>query len=277
MSRLRAFVEGIGLRGPGLDGWEPSRPVLTGAASYVPEPTNMAVTGMLPPNERRRAGIPIKLAIASGHEAFEHAQRSAADTATVFTSSSGDNENVHAICETLVTAPREVSPTRFHNSVHNAVAGYWGIAAQSHAPSTSLCGYDSSFAVGLLDAMAQLATDGIPVALLAYDHAYREPLASVRHVEGNFGIALVLTPRRTERCFAVLELEFQSGAAHAAPMADPALERLRLGNPAARSLPLLEALAGVDLARAARQPGLESRLALDYQGDCRLDMTVTPC
>lgn len=277
MTQMRAFVEGIGLRGPGLDGWQASSPVLAGAASYVPAPTNMTVTGMLPPNERRRAGIPIKLAIASGHEAFEHAQRSAVDTATVFTSSSGDNENVHAICETLVTAPREVSPTRFHNSVHNAVAGYWGIAAKSHAPSTSLCGYDSSFAVGLLDAMAQIATDAIPVALLAYDHPYREPLASVRQIEGNFGVALVLTPQRTERCFAALELEFQPGPAAVTRLPDAALEKLRCGNPAARSLPLLAALAHIAQAGSGASDDAASRLTLDYQGDCRLDMVVTPC
>lgn len=276
MTRMRAFVEGIGLRGPGLDGWQASRPVLAGSTPYAPAPANMAVTGMLPPNERRRAGIPIKLAIASGHEAFEHAQRSAADTATVFTSSSGDNENVHAICETLLTAPREVSPTRFHNSVHNAVAGYWGIAAKSHAPSTSLCGHDSSFSVGLLDAVAQIATDAIPVALLAYDHPYREPLASVRHVEGNFGVALVLTPQRTERCFAALEIEFQPDAAPAGALADAGLEKLRGGNPAARSLPLLAALARIDPAGSGQQGGA-SRLALDYLGDCHLDIVVTPC
>src|SRR5512140_15053 len=162
-----AYVEGIGLRGPGLDGWPAGRAVLAGHEAYVPAPANMTVNDMLPPNERRRAGVPIKLAVAAGAEAFVRARRIAAETATVFTSSGGDNENVHAICEILATAPHEVSPTRFHNSVHNAVAGYWGIASQSREPSTSLCGHDSSFAIGLLDAVAQVVAGHIPVALLA--------------------------------------------------------------------------------------------------------------
>ena len=38
---------------------------------------------------------------------------------------------IHEICEALATDEREVSPTRFHNSVHNASAGYWGIATRS--------------------------------------------------------------------------------------------------------------------------------------------------
>jgi Beta-ketoacyl synthase, N-terminal domain len=275
---MRAYVEGIGLRGPGLDGWASGRKVLAGLEAYVPAPTDMTVTGMLPPNERRRAGIPIKLAVASGHEAFEQARRSPAETATVFTSSGGDNENVHAICETLATAPREVSPTRFHNSVHNAVAGYWGIAAHSHEPSTSLCGYDSSFSVGLLETLTQVATDHVPVALMAYDHSYREPLASVRHIEGNFGVAMVLTPQPTERSFAVLDVAFQPGSVRDEAMADAALEKLRSQNPAARSLPLLAALARIDLARAGQQAaGGPSTVALDYLGDCRLEIAVTPC
>ena len=35
-----------------------------------------------------------------------------------------DCDNVHAICESLATPERQVSPTRFHNSVHNAAAGW---------------------------------------------------------------------------------------------------------------------------------------------------------
>lgn len=271
---IRAYVEGIGLRGPGLDGWAASRQVLAGQAPHVAAPTNLTVTGMLPPNERRRAGVPIKLAIATGHEAFEHARRAPADTATVFTSSGGDNDNVHSICETLATSPRDVSPTRFHNSVHNAVAGYWSIAAQSREPSTSLCGYDSSFAVGLLDAVAQIATDHIPVALLAYDHTYGEPLARVRHIEGQFGAALVLTPRRTEHAIAVLDIAFRPEPVQADTMPDASLEKLRSQNPAARSLPLLAALARIDLARGAAAP---SRVRLDYLGDCGLEISVAPC
>ncbi len=274
---MRAYVNGVGLRGPGLDGWASGRGILAGLEPYAPAPTDLTVTGMLPPNERRRAGIPVKLAIAAGHEAFEQARRSPADTATVFTSSGGDTENVHAICETLATAPREVSPTRFHNSVHNAVAGYWGIAAHSHEPSTSLCGYDSSFAVGLLDTLAQIAIDQVPVALLAYDYAYGEPLARVRHIEDKFGVALVLTPQRTEQSFAVLDVEFRPGPAQPDAMPDAALEKLRSHNPAARSLPLLAALARIELGRAGQHPGGSSRAVLEYLGDCRIEIAVTPC
>jgi len=56
---MRLFVEGIGLLGPGLDGWLASRGVLAGDAAYVAAPTNLRASDMLPAAERRRAGVPI--------------------------------------------------------------------------------------------------------------------------------------------------------------------------------------------------------------------------
>lgn len=264
---MRVYIEGIGVRGPGLDGWPASRAVLAGEAAYAAAPTNLNVGDMLPPAERRRAGVPIKLAMAAGQEAFRHADRDAAATATVFTSSGGDNENVHAICEILVTAPREVSPTRFHNSVHNASAGYWGIAAKSREPSTSLCGYDTSFAIGLLDAAAQVVADEVAVALLAYDNPYPEPLHATRPIEESFGVAFILAPQPTARSFAALDVNFVPGARASTVMAEPRFERLRSHNPAARSLALLQALAH----------GAEATVTLDYLGDSHLELTVAPC
>ncbi len=264
---MRVYVEGIGLRGPGLDGWQAGRAVLAGQAPYVAAPTNMNAGDMLPPAERRRAGVPIKLAMAVGQEAFRHAGRDASATATVFTSSGGDNENVNAICEILVTAPKEVSPTRFHNSVHNASAGYWGIAAKSQEASTSLCAFDASFAAGLLEAAVEVAVEQVAVALIAYDHSYPEPLNAVRHIEANFGMALVLAPHRTDRSLAALDVEFVAGGAKPAPMAEPALEALRRGIPAGRALPLLAALAR----------GEAAALVVDYCDDGHLKIAVAPC
>ena len=264
---MRVFVEGVGLLGPGLNGWLACQPLLAGVAPYVDSPTLVTPSPLLPPAERRRTGVPVKLALAVGHEAFTNAGRDAATTATVFTSSGGDGENVHAICETLATAEREVSPTRFHNSVHNAAAGYWSIATRSQQPSTSLCGCDASFAAGLLEAAVQVTVDGQPVALIAYDQPYPEPLNSVRAIGANFGVALVLTPQATGHSFATLDVDFLPVAGIAAVMADTALEALRASVPAARSLPLLAALAK----RASES------IVLDYVAGSHLRIAVAPC
>jgi hypothetical protein len=61
-----------------------------------------------------------------------------------------------------------------------------------------------------------------------------------------FGTALVLSPGRNDRAIASLTLAIADGTPPATAMADPALERLRLGNPAARALPVLAAIARGD-------------------------------
>ncbi|HAF44552.1 MAG TPA: 3-oxoacyl-ACP synthase [Gallionellaceae bacterium] len=264
---MRLYVEGIGLLGPGLDGWSASRAVLTGEAAYVAAPTNLRASDMLPAAERRRAGVPIKLALTVGQEAFLQAGRETKTASTVFTSSGGDNDNVHAINGILATAPREVSPTRFHNSVHNAAAGYWCIAAGSHEPSTSLCAYDASFVAGLLESATQVVVDDAVVALVAYDHSYPEPLHSVRPITTSFGAALILTKQQSAKSLAAIDVEFRSGKAPETTMKDEALEDLRKGVPAARVLPLLAALA------AAKT----TQISIDYLEGNHLDIRVTPC
>lgn len=263
---MRLYVEGVGLLGPGLDSWSAAQAVLAGEVAYLAAPTVMRACDMLPAAERRRAGVPIKLALAVGREAFQQADQKPALAATVFTSSGGDNDNVHAINSTLVAAPREVSPTRFHNSVHNAAAGYWCIAAESREPSTSLCAHDVSFAAGLLESATQVVVDRARVALIAYDHPYPEPLHSLRPITAPFGVALVLAPEASVQSLAMLEVDFLPGAVMETRMSDAGLEALRLGVPVARGLPLLAALAS----------GKPARLSIAYLNH-HLDVSVLPC
>lgn len=264
---MRVYVEGVGLLGPGLSGWHAGRAMLAGSAPYVFAPTVVSASALLPAAERRRTGAPVKLALAVGQEAFTNAGRDAAATATVFTSSGGDGENVHQICETLASAEREVSPTRFHNSVHNAAAGYWGIATGSREASTSLCGYDASFAAGLLEAAAQVCADRAPVGLIAYDHCYPYPLNAVRPLIADFAVALILTPQPTGRAFATLDVRHVNDDGPATSMTLPALEAVRAGVPAGRSLPLLAAL--------AQEAG--ALVTLELAGTGRLRVEIAPC
>ena len=125
--------------------------------------------------------------------------------------------------------------------MHNAASGYWGIATGAMAPSTSICTFDATFGAGLLEAAAQVAAFDQPVLLVACDTPYPEPLHSARPLPGCFGVALVLSPRRSAHTLARIELSASQG--EATTLADPALEALRRSIPAARSLPLLTAVA----------------------------------
>jgi len=264
---MRAYLEGVGLLGPGLQGWDASCPVLAGELPFRPAEAIIAASELLPAAERRRAPIPVKLALAVGQEALRNAGRDASATPTVFTSSSGEGETLHHMCETLASAEREVSPTRFHNSVHNAAAGYWSIATRCREASTSLCAYDASFGAGLIEAVVQVVAGAEAVALIAYDQPYPEPLHSVRPIAGCFGVAFVLTPEPTSRAAAALEVEFLSNEERPTRMAEARLEAMRRGIPAARSLPLL-----ATLARKAAES-----IALEFLDGTSVRVTVRPC
>ncbi|MBI5429406.1 MAG: beta-ketoacyl synthase chain length factor [Nitrosomonadales bacterium] len=264
---MKVFVEGAGLVGPGLNGWQASLPVLAGTAPYIDAAVVIPPGELLPSAERRRTGLPVKIALAVGCEAIANAQRNAAELPAVFASSAGDGENMHAIFEMLANNGREVSPTRFHNSVHNAPSGYWSIATKSMAPSTSLACYDESFVAGLVEAATQVASGGNAVVLIAYDTPYPAPLHERRPISAAFGVALVLTPDQTGNSLAMLDLGISRQHKPCSPMTDSRLEALRMSSPAARSLPLLAALAG-------RTAG---NICFDYVAGNRIDVAVQPC
>ena len=237
---LAARIGGVGLIGPGLAGWGAAREVLSGRAPYESRPTVLPAPEALPATERRRAGKGVRVALATGLEAAATAGRSPRDLAAVFASSGGDGENVHAICEMLASDDREISPTRFHNSVHNAPAGYWGIATGAEMPADSIAAFDGSFAAGLVESLARLAErPGQPVLLVCYDVPYPTPLAESRPIADAFGVALLLESGPGPG------MSLEAATSREAPQSldDPSLEALRRGIPAARALPLLARLA----------------------------------
>lgn len=262
---LTLKVTGIGLLGPGLPDWSYARAALQHPGPWTPGPVTLPLPQNLPAAERRRAGVPIKLAFAAAQQAVDHAHADPAQLRTVFTSSGADSDNCHVILETLASDDRSVSPTRFHNSVHNAASGYWSIAVGCQAPSTSLCAHDGSFAAGLLEAASQLHATQDDCLLVAYDAPYPAPLQALRPLGHPFSVALVLSTRADAPALAHLTLCLNHEATPT-PMPTAAFEALRSGVPAARCLPLLQALAGADPAR----------VHLDYLDHLTLEVHVEP-
>jgi hypothetical protein len=262
---LTAHIVGIGLAGPGLPDWSAAAPILAGERPYQPAPTVLPVIEALPPAERRRTGSTVRLALAVAQQALAEAAIDPTTLSTVFASSGADGALCHEICLTLASEERQISPTRFHNSVHNAAAGYWSIAMKARARSNALCAFDGSFAAGLLEAIAQVAVDGVPVLLAAYETAYPEPLHAKRPLPDAFGVALLLDPRPGAGAHARITVSLTDDAAE--PMPQAPLEALRTGAPAARSLPLLR-----HLARA--QSGA---VVIDYLENLRMRIEVSAC
>jgi Beta-ketoacyl synthase, N-terminal domain len=240
--RLAARIEGVGLAGPGFAGWVQGRETLAGRIEYRASPTTIPTPEALPAVERRRAGKCVRLALAVGLEAADDAGRGARDLAAVFASSTGDGENLHAICEALASDDRLISPTRFHNSVHNAPSGYWGIATGATRSADSLAAFDASFGAGLIEATGRLAAEpSQPVLLIAYDAPYPEPLHATRPIPDSFAVALALASPAHSRRGALVTLDTTPAAP--TTLADPRYEAMRSRIPAARALPLLAMLA----------------------------------
>jgi hypothetical protein len=263
--KLSAYVGGLGVLGPGVANWPEAAAMLSGRQAYRPAATVLPMPTMLPPAERRRVGRVVKLAMAIALEATSQAGENPAELASVFSSSGGDGHNCHELCQALSLAGREISPTRFANSVHNAAAGYWSIGTGAMAESNVLCAFDASFTAGLLEALTQVTVDEVSVLLVAYDSEYPQPLHAKRPIPDAFGLALVLTPQRRASSLARMdaalsELTFDR-------FADPDLEALRCAFPAARSLPLLRLLAA----------GNRGTVILEYLDVSRLQVQIEPC
>lgn len=255
MSTLSATIAGIGLWADGLPGWDAA---LAFARDGIHPDTAPARPSpqMLAPNERRRAPGSVAVALDVASAACRAAGRDPATLPSVFASTHGDLTITDYMCETLADDPTAISPTKFHNSVHNAAAGYWTIGAGCTEAATAISAYGATFAQGLVEAMLQLATGSDAVLLVAYDTASTGPLGKVTRSEGLLGAALVLTrdgagPR--------LSATLGDGVATAA---DGPLATRYAGNAMAQMLPLFDALAS-SRRRAELHAGPGRRLALD--------------
>ncbi len=263
---MTVYASGIGLCAPGLLDWPTGRAVLTGQRPYRRNEAPRFDRVRLPRNEARRATLTVRLALQAAGEALDAVGLDAAGCGAVFACSGGNTEALDALCRALIETERPISPSQFNHSVHNAPLGYWSIATGSVQPAASVGAYDASFAAGLLEAFALARSENRPVLLVAYDTPPPTALQAFRPVAVPFGVALLLTPRASPGSIARLRgLRIRAGAADA--LLDVGLERLRLSNPAARSLPLLQRL-------AAGQTGM---VTLPYLPETRLELFVEPC
>ncbi|MEO8101089.1 MAG: beta-ketoacyl synthase chain length factor [Betaproteobacteria bacterium] len=190
---MRVSIDAVGVLAPGLPDWTIARAVLAKQRAYLsslldtPQPVSLA------PAERRRSSPTVRLAISVAEQALRQTPLLPQDMAMVFSSYEASGLITHQLCETLAGS-REVSPTQFHNSVHNAPSGYYSIAMHATRAASSVCRGEWSFAAGLLNAVAQVIADEVPVLYVCYDSPLPAPICDVMPVVDATAIALVLTP-----------------------------------------------------------------------------------
>jgi hypothetical protein len=233
------YINTLSIAAPGLIGLDQAIPVLTGKTQWQTSEFPKLAPQLLPANERRRITSYIKLAL---HVADE-ANLAEKTLAAVFASSNGDFYITDRICKTLNMDVKHISPTQFHNSVHNAPSGYWAIAAKSQAASTSISTGDSSFSSGLLEAVTQVLCQQQDVLFVAYDYpAIEPPLNKFSDVTEVFATAFVLSLSKTENSYAAIKIDITNDKSEKSHCINASLNKLQDSNPIAESLPLLEAL-----------------------------------
>ena len=239
MTALRARIEGIGFWANGLPSWAAACAFAATGALAADAPAKPSPQ-LLAPNERRRAPESVAVALEVALAACTQAGRDPATLPSVFASTHGDLAITDYMCATLSGDPAAISPTRFHNSVHNAAAGYWTIGNGCVAATTAISAFDASFAQGLVEALSQLAAGAEAVLLAAYDTTAVGPAASLWASTGVRGGALVLARADGTGAGLLLEAALDAGDARAAggPLALHAA-----GNAMAPMLPLFDALA----------------------------------
>jgi len=192
---------------------------------------------LIPANMRRRTSVTTRMAITAASLACQQANANVENIASVFASLGGEIQVTDALCRLLVDEHELLSPTQFHNSVHNTTAGYWSILNHCQAPATAIAAADDTFAMGLIEAWSQLQQHQGEQLLVCYDECWPQylapPLGKVA-----FACAFVLS---TDSAQSLAEITVPS-LANTAINLDKTWQAVAQSAPAATAIPLLQAL-----------------------------------
>lgn len=190
---LKCKVAGIGAWGNYFDSWQSLQALFSG--DTLPESSNKGPKpSVIPANERRRAPLPVRLAVESSWQATQAANVSPDSLTCVFVSGLGDTDLTDYMCRTLASEHKALSPTKFHNSVHNAPAGYWTISTQTMTAANSVAGYEQSVSLALLEAIVQCESEGVPLLVTFYDAPVADVLRPILHNQHAFAFSLIIYP-----------------------------------------------------------------------------------
>ena len=148
----------------------------TGASFQKPEDARMfdregcdMEADLLPSRLRCRTSVATKVAFAAAERACLSAGITPSALPVIFTSSLGEIDVADKLCSDIAQQHFPISPTRFHNSVHNTASGYWSISVGTRHPAMAMAAYQDSFALALLEAWSQLHTFEDKILLVCYE------------------------------------------------------------------------------------------------------------
>lgn len=258
---MKAYIEHIGLQAPGLEGWDASQTVLTGDTPYHSEPLSKYSPQFLPANERRRTTPTIKLALRTAEETVSgYVPEAIAAMPTLFACVDGDTEISAKMTSAILQDEPMISPIHFHNSVHNAPAGYWMIGQHNQQAASAISAGEYQIANSFIEALSQLSDTHPKVLLVVYDLPIDPIIESYQPAMQPFAFGLVLSHQPNDRTLAELSLSLAPGQVQA-------VKHDWFGdNVAAEALPILQRL-------AQKQAG---QFAFPVSSQLTANLTLTP-
>lgn len=180
----------------GLSLWTPGYDQIETWWERNPDPSiKSPQASQLPSSLRRRTSLLTRMAI----DVFERSVNLAAidpkTTAIVFGTVYGEIQTTYDLLA-MLGRDELVSPTKFHNSVHNTAIGYLSIAYQHQGLLTTISAGWSTLAMGILESLAILhAQQADQVALVLSEEGLPKPLLQgPEEVYDPLAMAMLLRP-----------------------------------------------------------------------------------
>ena len=135
---------------------------------------------LLPPMLRRRTSLLTRMAAEVAAQAIHGGGLDPAAVTVIYGSVYGEIRTTLELLAALLTPDAPLSPTKFHNSVHNTAAGYVSIAAHNHGGNAAITAGRATLALGVLECAGLIASGDEPAVLVIAEEPLPEPLAAGR-------------------------------------------------------------------------------------------------
>mgnify|MGYP006422220425 CR=1 FL=1 len=242
MSDHFAYIEAVAVATPGIPDWDAAKTQLQHHGEIDTSDKTIPKAACLSSREKRRASDTVNLSLHLAQTSCDLSDIDPKDCRSVFLSSDGDADIFHELASNLAESEPAISPTLFHQSLHNSASGYWHIATGSQMPSTALSIAEHTFSAGLLSSLIEVQATQIPSLVAAYDLPSPKPMDAKNPTKIWFGVSFILTPLKTAKSLAKLTVEICEDHPITVINSD-ALKTLAIQNTIARCLPLLDRLA----------------------------------
>ena len=248
------------LRGVGL--WTPGfADAVAWSSRHVQGDTSAPAAGaeapraeLLPPMLRRRTSLLTRMAAEVAAQAIAAAGLDRGRVTVIYGSVYGEIRTTIDLLEALLDPAGPLSPTKFHNSVHNTAAGYVSIATQNRGGNAAITAGRSTLAMGLLECAGLVAAGQGPALLVIAEESLPEPLAAGRRYGPLAAAFAVDAPGSGNMSLRTCRL--RQGERAAAAAVAPLPEGLR-ANPCAAALGLVEAALRAEASCVALEPQRE--------------------